>query len=312
MTAEPLVSVIVPAFNAAKWIAGTLASVTRQTWKNIETIVVDDGSTDDTVRLVEAGDDPRIRVIRQSSGGAAAARNRGTREATGELIQYLDADDLLGPDKISLQVSALGAHPPETIASGEWGRFAASPELTVFRAEPVWTVTDPVQWLVTSLSGGGMMQPAAWLTPRSVVESAGAWNEQLTLHDDGEFFARVLLRARRNVFVPGARVYYRDVEDSLSRRRSRKAIESALAVCRSRHLHLIAARDDQAVRRALATQYAQFAYEHRAAAPDLAQEAVAEIAGLGVEPHSTAGGKAFRLLASVVGFSNAVRIRSWS
>ncbi len=305
MTTEPLVSVIIPAFNAARWIERAVTSATSQTWQNVEVTVVDDGSTDDTAQIVETMNDLRVRLVRQENAGAAAARNLGLRNSRGDLVQFLDADDLLAPDKLALQIEALRQSPGGSVASCAWARFGTDPGSAVSVVEPVWTESEPIEWIIKSLSGGGMMQPACWLTPRAIAEQAGPWDETLSLHDDGEYFTRVLLESRMNVFVGATKVYYRDVPDSLSRRRGRDAIVSALAVCVSRHRHLLAARDSNAARRALATQYAQFAYEFGAAAPDLAAQALDAISRLGAQPLNEIGGGAFRTLAALLGFRTA-------
>ena len=106
---EPLVSVIIPAFNALETLAATLASVRAQTHVNLEIIVVDDGSRDDTALLARriAEDDPRIRVLRQANAGVAAARNHGIQEAHGQYLAFIDADDLWAPTKIAAQMAAL-------------------------------------------------------------------------------------------------------------------------------------------------------------------------------------------------------------
>jgi glycosyltransferase involved in cell wall biosynthesis len=105
---RPLVSVVVPAYNAAKTVDATLASVAAQDYPNFEVIVVDDGSKDDTAVRVEciAKRDPRFRLVRKANGGVAAARNLGIAEAKGEFIATLDADDLWRPNKLSAQVAA--------------------------------------------------------------------------------------------------------------------------------------------------------------------------------------------------------------
>jgi glycosyltransferase involved in cell wall biosynthesis len=304
------VSVIIPAWNAEQWIAEAVSSAMDQTWPHLEVIVVDDHSTDRTREIVESVADSRTKLLSQDHAGAAAARNRGLSEARGGLVQFLDADDVLGEDKLALQIEALRDAPERSIASCSWARFTGSIASAGIHREPVWEIADPVDWLTRSLSGDGMMQPAAWLVPRKVVDEAGAWDESLSLHDDGDFFARVLTRASRNVFVPDATVYYRDVSESLSRRRSRTAIESAFAVCRSRHRALIAARDDARARRAIATQYAQFTYEFGVAAPDLAKQALEEIAAIGATPADSIGGGTFRMSARLLGFDRALRLRS--
>lgn len=231
-------------------------------------------------------------------------------EARGTFIQFLDADDLLSPEKIGRQIDALRQAPSGSVASCAWAHFAGSPVDAVVRPEPVWRVSDPVEWLTSSLGGDGMMQPGAWLTPRTVIESAGPWDESLTLHDDGEFFTRVLLKSARNVFVPDVTVFYRAVSGSLSRKRTRRAVESALAVCRSRHRQLLSAGDTLPVRRALATQYAQFACEFAGAVPDLGGEALRAMWELGAAPLPVIGGQVFRWLSRRVGMARALRLRA--
>lgn len=111
--AHPLITVIVPAYNAARWIERTLSSIQAQTHREIEILVIDDGSSDDTPELVarRAADDPRIRLIRQANAGPAAARNHGIRESRGVFIAPIDADDLWAPDNLERQVTALILRP---------------------------------------------------------------------------------------------------------------------------------------------------------------------------------------------------------
>lgn len=108
---QPLVSVVIPAFNAARTIERTLASVANQTYPNIEIIIVDDGSSDDTARLAEAfvSRHPASRLLRQANAGVAAARNKGVAAAAGQWIAPVDADDLWHPAKIERQVAAAEA-----------------------------------------------------------------------------------------------------------------------------------------------------------------------------------------------------------
>lgn len=103
------VSVVIPAYNAKEWLSITLDSVCLQTFKEIEVIVVDDGSTDGTAEVAEkyALGDPRVRVIRHKNGGVGAARNAGIREARGKYIAPIDADDIWHPRKLELQVECM-------------------------------------------------------------------------------------------------------------------------------------------------------------------------------------------------------------
>jgi len=112
----PLVSVVIPAFNASDTIRGTLSSVSQQTYGNLDIVVVDDGSTDNTSVLVRhhALSDVRIRLIQKSNAGVASARNEGIQSSKGKFIAFLDADDLWHPTKIAKQMTALLAGGTET------------------------------------------------------------------------------------------------------------------------------------------------------------------------------------------------------
>jgi len=107
---EPRISVVIPAYNAARYVAEAVDSVLAQSLPPREVIVVDDGSTDDTEAVVRRFQD-RVRYVRQPNGGSAAARNRGIREARGELIALLDADDVWFPEKLKKQWECLRDHP---------------------------------------------------------------------------------------------------------------------------------------------------------------------------------------------------------
>ena len=105
MNGVPVVSVLIPAFEAAPWIAATLESVVGQTWPNLDIVVVDDGSNDETATIARGFASRRVTVIRQDHRNASSARNRALTYALGDYVQFLDADDLLAPDKIEVQVA---------------------------------------------------------------------------------------------------------------------------------------------------------------------------------------------------------------
>ena len=132
------------------------------------------------------------------------------------------------------QLAILQNQPEGYVCSCSWGKFVDDPKEAWFEKQEVFGDFPPVDWLVTSWEGGGMMQTACWLVPRNIAESAGSWNEKLSLHDDGEYFARILLASRGIKFCDNAKVYYRtNMDSSLSRQQNRKAAESAFDVCES-------------------------------------------------------------------------------
>ena len=143
MGTESLVSIIVPTFNYDKFIGEALDSVLCQSYQNIECIVIDDGSTDATQKIVIEYQcrDPRIRYIYQDNMGVSAARNNGLRNAKGEFIQFLDADDLIDSKKIELQLSFLVAHPEVDVVYGDGFYFRTNNEGKFEITEPFKAVS---------------------------------------------------------------------------------------------------------------------------------------------------------------------------
>lgn len=111
MNYNPFVSIIIPAYNAEKYIARSLKSALDQTYKNIEIIVIDDGSIDKTAEIVKSFSDPRIRYLYQENKNVGAARNYGIKESRGKYITFLDADDEYLPEKVAKEVEFLERHP---------------------------------------------------------------------------------------------------------------------------------------------------------------------------------------------------------
>ena len=205
----PLVSILVPAFNAEKWIADTLRSAVAQTYQRKEIIVVDDGSTDQTHSTARQFESANVRVISQQNQGAAGARNTAFSLSQGDFIQWLDADDLLAPEKIALQVEASCRYERRALLSSSWGRFMYRHDQAKFVPTALWRDLSPVEWLLLKLGQNYYMQTATWLVRRELAESAGPWNQTLLGDDDGEYFCRVLLASEGVRFVPEAKVYYR-------------------------------------------------------------------------------------------------------
>lgn len=305
----PLVSIIIPCHNAAPYLRATLASVAAQTWPHCETIIVDDGSTDDSVALIRAINPPATRLLTQPNRGAAAARNAGLAVAQGEFIQFLDADDQLAPDKIALQVAALAGGGDQVLAMGPWGHFEDDPARAHFVEQGVYGATTGVEFLQRHYETGSMMQPGGWLAPRQLLARAGPWNESLSLNDDGEYFARVMLAARRLVFVPEARCYYRRTgAGSLSRRLDRKALQSLFSSVGLTVAHLLAADPSARSRAAAAYAWKWTAFELHPWAPDLSQSAEHESRALGGSPRPLPGGRRFQWLSRLLGWRLAKRL----
>ncbi|BAZ03596.1 glycosyltransferase family 2 protein [Calothrix sp. NIES-3974] len=307
---KPLVSILIPCYNAENWLVQTLESALNQTWKNIEIILVDDGSTDNSLAIAKRFDSHYVKVISQTNQGASAARNRAFSESQGDFIQYLDADDLLAADKIERQIHLLSSTASDFIASGEWGRFYICPNDATFTPEAVWQDMSPVDWLISSWQGGGMMHPAAWLIPRVIAQKAGPWNEDLSLNDDGEYFCRAILVSKGVKFCHGAKVYYRSgLAGSLSSLTSiaaRKSEYESLKLCTE---YLLAVENSPRTRRVCANVFQNFVYSTYPDAPDLVQKAQVNVRSLGGYDLKPKGSTIFNFLSSIVGWKLAKQMQ---
>jgi glycosyltransferase involved in cell wall biosynthesis len=207
---KPLVSILIPAYNAEAWIADTIKSAIGQTWPRKEIIVVDDGSIDQTFAVARRFASKDVAVVTRENQGAAATRNHALSLSQGGYIQWLDADDLLSPDKVERQMEVANEiRSSRTLLSSGWGYFAYRTERAKFSPTSLWCDLSPVEWLLRKMGENLHMQTATWLTSRELTNAAGAWDARLFVDDDGEYFCRVLLASDGVRFVPGAKVFYR-------------------------------------------------------------------------------------------------------
>lgn len=311
----PLVSVIIPAYNSSEHIAETLGSCINQTYSNLEVFVIDDGSGDDTADIAGSfTGDGRVRVINQQNSGACAARNHGIRLSKGKYLQFLDADDLLGRDKLELQVAALEREP---------GKMAMCSTVHFFDGQDPFSQPVPDEsfflydtndspGFLTRLWGGdgktSMVQTSAWLTPRSIAEKIGPWDESLLLDQDGEYFARAVLASKGLIFTGGLNYYRKYIygKNVAGQSYKRKNLESALYSLEKKTGYLLKKKDDEKVRKAIATQLLDLAINTYPQFPGLTKEIEDKIRQQGQEPRMPVlGGKEIEMIKKVLGWKAA-------
>jgi len=206
----PMVSILIPAYNAETWIGDTIQSALAQTWPRKEIIVVDDGSKDATAAVARQFASRGVVVVSKENQGAAATRNHAFQLSQGDYIQWLDADDLLAPDKIERQLAALhDGDTKRTLLSSSWAYFNFRTHHARFAPTSLWDDLSPAEWLLRKMGENLHMQTATWLTSRELAEAAGSWDTRLLSDDDGEYFCRVLLASTGTRFVPQSRMFYR-------------------------------------------------------------------------------------------------------
>ncbi|WP_075602795.1 glycosyltransferase family 2 protein [Saccharicrinis aurantiacus] len=307
-----LVSILIPLYNSELFITETIQSVLNQTYTHWECIIVDDGSTDNSYNIAKGFESDKIKIYQQVNSGACVARNLAFEKSKGEYIQYLDADDLLSPNKIEAQLKLL-SDKPNSISSCTWGRFYNSIEDVKWEQQTInKDYTSPINWLIDSWNGLGMAQTSVWLTLRLLIEKAGPWNEKLMINQDGEFFSRVLMQADSIMYSDNSKVYYRSgISTSISQGKINEVKAASLLASYLLYKKTVTKYlDNLIVRKALANNLLNFIYQNYEFYPHLAFKAENEFKALNVGKMWSVGGKRFKQFASIVGFKNALRLKS--
>jgi glycosyltransferase involved in cell wall biosynthesis len=226
-----LVSVVIPAYNAEKWVSETIASVLSQTYKDLEIVLVDDGSTDRTVAFAEESLKGCVfpyRILRQLNTGAAGARNCGWRSARGSWVQFLDADDLLEPQKIELQVARTTCSESVDVIYSNWQKLIWN--------QGAWKPTDFRTPFIRSdaladiLSDRNFLQLGSLLFKTSILGVVGGFDASHEPIEDVGLCVKIAItggsfvKAESNVPVSS----YRDLPRSFSKINHRRFVESCI------------------------------------------------------------------------------------
>jgi glycosyltransferase involved in cell wall biosynthesis len=207
---SPRLSVVIPAYNAATTIRSAVASTLNQTRPVLEVIVVDDGSTDGTAAAVSALRDPRVRVVSRANGGPSAARNAGIAEARGDLVAFLDSDDLWLPGYAERAVTALSsaANPGFAYTDAyvfDTGRGQVKRGSAMDAIDP--PPPDRERFLIALLQRNFVFTSAA--VPATVLAAVGGYDESLTLSEEYDLWLRILVAGFDAVWMGGPLAVYR-------------------------------------------------------------------------------------------------------
>jgi glycosyltransferase involved in cell wall biosynthesis len=205
-----LVSVVIPAYNAERFVGEAIESVLAQTHPNVECIVVDDGSTDGTAAVARAFG-TRVRMVEQANKGVSAARNAGVRAATGSLLAFLDADDRWSPDWLSRMLEALAGARADAVSCACRLIDAGGAPIGTLRMHP----TPTVESLLT-LQGSVAPLGSNMLIERAVLDALGAWDERLLMSQDWELLFRLVASERALAYLDEPLTDYRRHPGSLS------------------------------------------------------------------------------------------------
>lgn len=184
----PLVSVIIPCFNQAHFLAEAVDSVLAQTYPRVETIVVDDGSSDNTSAV--AGREPGVRRLRQPNRGVASARNFGLTQASGAFLVFLDADDRLLPDALQVGMDAISSRPQIAFVAGMSRDVGVNGMPLNDRRQPLVTQDHYLKLLLDCFIWSG----SSLIYRRSALEAVGAFDASLAAADDYDVYLKLARR----------------------------------------------------------------------------------------------------------------------
>lgn len=300
------ISVVVPLHNAAPWVGEALRSVYAQAHPPAEVIVVDDGSTDGGPALV-AREFPGARLIRTARGGPSRARNLGWRAAAGAWVQFLDADDLLAPEKLALQARrCAGAAADLAVLYSPWQRYAErggawGPEGPVLRPQLGAAPLDRL------LASDGFVQLGAALFRRAWLERIGGFDEAHALIEDVDLMLRIAMAGGAFIEAPAPRplAFYRRRPGSLSQADGRAFVEGCVrnAELLERHWRAVGELSPARARQIAAVYFqgARFFAAHDAARFEALVRRI-EALGPGMLPE---GPPALRALSRLIGYRGA-------
>ncbi len=229
----PLVSILIPVYNAEKYLSTTIESLLKQTYENIEIIIIDDSSTDKSFDIAKKYElsHKHIKVFQQEKSGAQVARNNAYKMSKGQYIQYFDADDIMHVDKISSQMERLQqyGYKSDIVATGISMAFYDSIDNAILKKTILHKDYDNnFLFLKESWENSKSIIGQSWLIPRLLHDKVGGWKEDLIKNQDGEFFTRVAYNANQIVFIEKSVVYYRKTAQGISNDRSLLAVKSHL------------------------------------------------------------------------------------
>jgi glycosyltransferase involved in cell wall biosynthesis len=230
------ISVVIPAYNASRYLRETLDSVLQQTLPADEILVIDDGSTDDTAAIAESYA-PQVRVIRRPNARQAATRNFGVQEATGEWIAFVDADDIWECDKLRRQMDELAQHPEADLCYT--ARVELIQEGDTARIGRILTVPPPAR-IREALYRNTTFLPSAVVIRRSTFLAAGGFDTHYKYVEDWDLWLRLLRAGMEFAYCPEPLVRYRLHPQSVSHN-AMPALEEVKAIYRNQVLPLLPA-----------------------------------------------------------------------
>lgn len=270
MARKPRVSVIIPTYNRAAWLKEAVSSVADQTFGDVELIIADDGSDDDTPEVVANFSRP-VRYLRlPHSGKPAVARNRALEAAIGKLVAFLDDDDIWAADKLERQIALFDRRPQLDLAYGDVRAIDREGQVSTPLLSPQQRQADR---LFDALLVSCFIYPSTVMAPRKRLLAAGGFDESLPIVEDYDLWLRLAHRGQAG-FLPEAAVTIRRHDQGISTHRRRQTAEGTIHVLtRVWRSMPLTRRQRLVLRRSLARSYTHLGlYFCRAGEPRKARE----------------------------------------
>jgi glycosyltransferase involved in cell wall biosynthesis len=303
---DPLVSIITPFYNSEKYLSATIKSVLSQSYSNWELLLINDGSTDNSIDIVSCFNDSRIKILSQHNKGQCVATNLGINHACGEYFQFLDADDIIHPFKIANQIRDL-RHNPNALGVCKWFFFYNDATDAKFSNQPVFFSASPIEWLYQLWTNDTMMATNGYLISRSILERGGMYfNESLKLNVDFEYFTRIVLASKSVIFTDDSFAYYR--KGVSSSKTARPSFEAKLSALKARELaisYLLQIEQTDMAKYAsnMAISILTFSY------PELLYEARALLSKYELGSFIKFGGSRSLFLSGLIGYENYIKLK---
>jgi glycosyltransferase involved in cell wall biosynthesis len=305
------VSIIMPVYNGAKFIADAINSVLSQTYKNVELLIVDDESTDKTLSIAKEFEGDKVKVYSQKHAGACRARNFAFERSTGDYIQYLDADDILSKDKLEKQIYLLEQNGDNSIV------FCSYTSNFEDYCKGVWqkqeidrAYSNPIDLYLDIFNGKGSIMGISWLFPRELIIQSDKWNETLIKAQDWDFVIKIALKCPEVLYCNDTFVYCRITGQNITSNQSPEAINSVLVATESVRKTIQSYEDSDRVRKALISLYSSiFCSYYDKTTEDQLQIVERNIDNLGGKL-AFKGNKLFGYLSGIIGVKNALLLKS--
>ena len=313
--AEPTISVVIPAFNAARFITDAIESVLTQSFHDLEVVVVDDGSDDETAEMVRRINDPRVQFIQQENQGQSVAINTGVENSKGTYIKLMDSDDWINPTHLESQLSAIQGR-QDLVASCRWGYFVENFANPLVKEEHSNQDYDSgLEWLVDSLTkDAGMMGGWMWLIPRNLWLKTGGYHLDLSYcpNNDFQFSISLLLESAGVRFANDAIYSYRKgVSNALSGQSNRNAMASIFAATDMGTSLLLAIEDSPRIRKICADRFQKWLFRFYPEYPDIASETENKVKQLGGSSLEIQGGIILKILKPLIGWKGVRRLQAF-